>query len=59
MEDFDIKIEYQTVKVQTASSDKEKLKEQKELLNLKLERNHINKGIKDLEIQKSFLQQMP
>ncbi|MBR3624475.1 MAG: helix-turn-helix domain-containing protein [Selenomonadaceae bacterium] len=58
MEDFDVKIEYQTVKVETASSDKEKLKEQKALLDLKLERNHINKGIKDLEIQKSFVEQM-
>ena len=40
-----------------AETDEAKMAEQERLLELKLQKNKINKDIKDLEIRKSLLQE--
>lgn len=57
MEDFDLRIDYQMLKTKQAGTDEAKMAEQEKLLELKLQKNKINKDIKDLEIRKSLLQE--
>ena len=57
IDDLDVQIEYQQLKIAGSETEEEKLSEEKNLLQIKQKKVKINKNIRDLELQRAIIKQ--
>ena len=57
IDDLDVQIEYQQLKIAESETEEEKLSEEKNLLQIKQKKAKINKNIRDLELQRAIIKQ--